>query len=37
MKFGGTSVAGTEKLKNIANIVKSELKNILLANENQAA
>ena len=27
MKFGGTSVAGTEKLKNIANIVKSELKN----------
>ncbi len=26
MKFGGTSVAGTEKLKNIANIVKSELK-----------
>ena len=27
MKFGGTSVAGTEKLKNIANIVKSELNN----------
>ena len=27
MKFGGTSVAGTEKLKNIAKIVKSELKN----------
>ena len=27
MKFGGTSVAGTEKLKNIAKIVKSQLKN----------
>ena len=27
MKFGGTSVTGTKKLKNIANIVKSELKN----------
>ena len=27
MKFGGTSVAGIEKLKNIANIVKGELKN----------
>ena len=27
MKFGGTSVAGTEKIDNIANIVRSELKN----------
>ena len=27
MKFGGTSVAGIKKLKNIANIVKGELKN----------
>ena len=27
MKFGGTSVAGTEKINNIANIVQSELKN----------
>ncbi len=27
MKFGGTSVAGTKKLKNIAKIVKSELEN----------
>ena len=27
MKFGGTSVAGTEKIKNIANIVQTELKN----------
>ena len=27
MKFGGTSVAGTEKLVNIAKIVKDELKN----------
>ncbi len=27
MKFGGTSVAGTEKLKNIANIVKNHLSN----------
>ncbi len=27
MKFGGTSVAGTEKINNIAKIVKSEFKN----------
>ncbi len=27
MKFGGTSVAGTEKLKNIAEIIKNELTN----------
>ena len=27
MKFGGTSVAGTEKINNIAKIVQSELKN----------
>ena len=27
MKFGGTSVAGTEKISNIAKIVQSELKN----------
>ena len=27
MKFGGTSVDGTEKLKNIANLVKNELQN----------
>ena len=26
MKFGGTSVAGSEKLKNIANIVTNEVK-----------
>ena len=27
MKFGGTSVAGIEKLKNIVNIVSKEIKN----------
>ena len=27
MKFGGTSVAGTEKINNIAKIVQPELKN----------
>ena len=27
MKFGGTSVAGTEKLRNIADIVFKEVKN----------
>ena len=27
MKFGGTSVAGTEKLRNIADIVNNEVKN----------
>ena len=35
MKFGGSSVANIEKLKNVSSIIKKEINNILVFHTDQ--